>query len=130
MLMFQLDQTPAIQCAIDHPWIERLFRNIDGRDWSSLNVMLADDVVYERPGYAPLVGRDSVMNFYEEVRIIKTGQHTVHDVLANENKLSYYGHFAGTSKAGESLDVGFCDVCDVRDNLLKHRKTFFYVPAV
>lgn len=130
MLMQQLKQTPATQCANHHPWIDRLFRNIDGGDWASLNIMLSDDVVYERPGYSPLVGRDAVMNFYEKVRIIKSGRHSVHDVISDQDKMSYHGHFAGTSKAGELLDVGFCDVCEVQNNLLKHRKTFFYTPSV
>lgn len=111
-------------------WTQRLFDAIDGRDWPALEAMLDPDVVYERPGYDPLIGVKDVMHFYRDVRIIVSGRHHLQGVLKGAEVLNYHGHFTGTSRWGDPLDVAFCDVCRLNGELLRHRRTFFYVPAV
>lgn len=120
----------APRSAPGHPWVDRLFEAIDGRDWTALESMLDPTATYARPGYAPLVGAEQVMHFYRHVRIIRSGKHEVHGVIQGLNMLNYYGRFQGVAKDGRPLDVSFCDVCQINGGLLQHRRTFFFVPAI
>lgn len=116
--------------ASGHDWLDQLFMAIDGRDWHALEVMLDPAVTYERPGYAPLIGMERVMQFYRHERIIQSGRHEIKGMIEGHDGLSYFGRFRGKSKTGAPLDVSFCDFCSFKDDLLHHRRTFFYVPAI
>lgn len=111
-------------------WVSQLFDAIDGNDWSALVDMVSEDVCYERPGYDALQGKSAFMHFYEQVRMISSGKHTVNHVFVDGHHIIYSGSFQGQLRDGTSCQVEFCDVCQLDGDLLKHRKTFFYVPAV
>ncbi|MGI9279481.1 MAG: nuclear transport factor 2 family protein [Endozoicomonas sp.] len=111
-------------------WIEYFFQAIDSGNWDSLSLFLADEVIYERPGYSPLVGKKMVLDFYKNVRIIKTGTHIVKGFTYSDDMLSYHGSFTGESYNGDKLSVDYCDFCNIKNGLLHHRKTFFHVASV
>lgn len=113
-----------------HPFVRVLFEAIDSGDWPSLRRLCDQQVTYERPGYAPLIGITELMHFYTDVRIIREGRHHVESVAADGDALCYNGRFIGTTKGGQPIDIGFCDFCHLRDGKLLHRKTYFGVPAV
>lgn len=113
-----------------HAWVSRLFQAIDGCDWDALEAMLDPSVVYERPGYAPFEGAAALLHFYRHTRIIASGRHDVHGVLEDGDMLTNFGCFEGVSHDGGLLDVSFCDVCWLNGDLLRRRRTFFFVPAV
>jgi uncharacterized protein len=131
MTIAEVPSLPDASCAAPGSrWADRLFAAIDGRDWRALEALLDPNATYERPGYAPLVGAEEIMYFYRHVRIIRSGRHEVHGVIEGRNMLNHYGRFQGLAKDGTPLDVLFCDVCQVSSGLLRHRRTFFYVPAI
>lgn len=111
-------------------WVTTLFAAIDNRRWDDLEALASDQVCYERPGYDALVGKAAFMHFYQHVRIIKSGKHTVDGVIWRDDAIVYHGSFVGESHSGEALSVAFCDVCELDGNLLRTRKTYFYTPAV
>ncbi|MCV6603061.1 MAG: nuclear transport factor 2 family protein [Cohaesibacter sp.] len=126
----QNNNIASLEIPTDDPWISALFEAIDCNCWDALEQILAPDVVYERPGYAPLVGRDAVMNFYRHIRIIKSGIHKVQGFARQGKILSYYGNFKGISQSDEPLNVDFCDICKLDGDHLYYRKTFFHIAAV
>lgn len=107
-----------------------LFGAIDKMDWFRLRELLAPEVIYERPGYKPLIGLDQVMHFYRETRNVSIGSHIVERVAGDGSNLACHGRFNGMSKEPAPLVVEFCDFYVFSAGLLKYRKTFFYVPAV
>lgn len=107
-----------------------LFEAIDGRRWDALGAMLAADIVYERPGYPELRGRDAVLRFYRQERIIARGRHVITDIASQDSRVSCHGHFSGHSTSDVPLHVAFCDFYILRERTLAYRKTFFYVPAI
>ncbi|WP_229006496.1 nuclear transport factor 2 family protein [Roseibium aggregatum] len=115
--------------AADH-LVQKLFDCIDRKDWDGLAQHLHDDVTYERPGYEALVGKDAVLDFYNERRIIAAGVHSVEQVVAAHPHIACWGSFSGRSKEGDALKVRFADVYQLQNGQVWYRKTFFDSPAV
>ena len=105
-----------------------MFRAVDASDWDALDRFLHPDLVYDRPGLDPLVGKAAVSRFYREVRTLK-GRHTFDAVVVEGEHGACWGRFVGANKNGP-VDVQFADCYTFRDGLLWRRKSFFYVPVV
>lgn len=107
-----------------------MFECIDRQDWAGLSDCFHDDVVYERPGYQPFVGKRAVMEFYCQVRIIAEGRHAIKKVLCDGRDIACWGQFRGQAKDGRALSVGFSDVYQLEEGLIRFRRTFFDAAAV
>ena len=110
--------------------LQDLYRTIDARDWSALETLLHPDVVYERPGYDPLVGRERVMRFYREERVVASGQHDVYGVLRERDIAACWGRMRGTLRDGSAADVQFADVYSFESGAIRTRRSYFFSPAV
>jgi enamine deaminase RidA (YjgF/YER057c/UK114 family)/ketosteroid isomerase-like protein len=107
-----------------------MFADIDAARWERLSDHFTTDCIYERPGYEPLVGIDSLLGFYRDVRIIGSGAHKLTGVSATEGTGVAWGRFQGASRSGETLDERFCDVYAFRDGMICARTTYFFRPAI
>ena len=47
--------------------------------------VFTDDIIYERPGYEPLVGIERVIKFYRAERVIVSGRHYLENMVLNEH---------------------------------------------
>lgn len=110
--------------------VKRLFEYVDSRDWDGLSNAFCDDVVYERPGYAPLVGLASVLHFYREVRVILSGRHELENVVVDDGCGACWGRFVGTHRNGSGLCERFADVYTFERGKIKTRKSYFFRPAI
>lgn len=110
--------------------VSELFDIIDGAHWDDLDRVFTDDCVYERPGYPPLRGLDRLRQFYDQERIIAQGRHMVTRVVGDFDSAACWGSFAGVSRSGERLAEEFVDTYSIVDGRIRHRKTFFYRPAI
>ena len=61
--------------------IEALLTAIDNCDWDSLSKLLSDDTVYEVSGFPRFEGREAVMDYYENIRPIESGEHTINSIV-------------------------------------------------
>ena len=107
-----------------------LFRRVDGRNWNDLQESFSEEVVYERPGYEPLVGRERVMRFYREERVIAGGDHLLQQIVVDGESAACWGRFVGVHKNGSPIDEGFADVYTFDGDRIKTRRSYFYRPAV
>jgi uncharacterized protein len=110
--------------------VKRLFDYVDSRDWEGLSDAFCDDVVYERPGYAPLVGLDRVKHFYREERVIASGRHELEHVVVDDTSGACWGCFIGIHKNGADLAERFADVYTFERGKIKTRKSYFFRPAI
>lgn len=110
--------------------VRLMFANIDKADWPALEECFHPDATYERPGYDPLVGRDRLMQFYRYERAVASGQHTVDGSLTNGEDGAAWGRMAGTLKTGMSVTVQFAEVYRFEDGKIRHRRSYFFTPAV
>lgn len=110
--------------------VERLFEVVDSQQWDRLADVFHPNAVYERPGYKPLVGRDAVIDFYRNIRIISSGQHQLADCIEEGNVAACHGRFTGLSRTGEELDEQFADFYSFEDDLIRTRKSYFFRPAI
>lgn len=111
-------------------WVNEFFQCIDNREFSSILKLVANDIVYERPGFPTIKGKDNLLDFYTNKRSVVDGKHTVTNVISDVNFTAFSGFFSGRLKNNEFIELYFCDVCQFEGRLLKKRKTFFYSPMI
>lgn len=114
----------------DEAFVKDLFSCVDNSDWSGLQRHLHDDIVYERPGYEPLVGKAAVLKFYRQTRIVASGKHVVERVLSDGSNVACWGNFYGKAKDGRELRAGFVDVYRLKEGRIGFRRTYFDSPAM
>lgn len=110
--------------------VHEMFRIIDGRDFDRLREFCHEDIVYERPGYEPIVGMDELLHFYREVRIIASGEHQLAAVVLDDEHGACWGRFEGLHRNGSGLSVEFADTYVIEEGKIRRRKSFFFQPAV
>ena len=108
-------------------FIVSMFRAIDTRDWEALGRHFHPEMIYERPGFPVLEGRDAVLRFYAETRQIQ-GEHRAEGIAVDGEFGAHWGRFVGAKKDGTPVDVRYSDTYVFADGMLKHRKSYFFVP--
>jgi ketosteroid isomerase-like protein len=114
----------------DPALIARLFRCVDARAWDALTKVFAHNIVYERPGYPPLLGFQEVLHFYRELRVVASGEHHLHDIIIDEDRGACWGRFVGQHKDGSAIEEGFADVYTFKAGKITTRRTYFFRPAL
>ncbi len=109
--------------------LEAMFRVIDASDWENLGRYFHPDLVYERPGYPLLEGREANLHFYREIRKYR-GEHQFEQFVVEPDAGAAWGRFVGRKFDGTPLDLQFADCYRFKDGLLWRRKSFFFVPLV
>lgn len=111
--------------------VRRYYEFVDVGDVTGLLSLFAPDAVYHRPGYAPMVGRTEMADFYRGDRVIESGGHTLSHVTADNTGVAVHGEFAGVLKDGREVSLRFADFFTLRDDgLFSRRDTFFFAPMV
>jgi uncharacterized protein len=111
--------------------VRRMFAHIDAEDWDGLAGLLHPDVVYERPGYPALAGRDRVLHFYRAERQVAAGRHEVEGTLAGGGAAAAWGRMRGRLRDGTAVAVGFAEVYAIDpDGTIRHRRSYFFTAAV
>ena len=114
---------------MSHDLVRSMFRAVDARDWVGLGALFHPELRYDRPGFAPLLGREEVLRFYREVRTIH-GSHQLEAIVVEGDHGATWGRFVGATADGTALDLQFADCYGFRDGLLARRKSFFFVAQV
>jgi len=110
--------------------VRAYYEAVDRSDLDGLLALFAPDARYERPGYAALVGRAALSDFYRNVRVIAEGRHAIEGLVVGGDEVAVRGSFAGRARAGNDLSVRFADFCRYRNGLIVERRTYFDAPAV
>lgn len=108
--------------------IEAMFRAVDASDWDGMGRYIHPDVVYNRPGFPLLVGREAFLRFYREVRTLR-GEHRFEGFAVQADAGACWGRFVGAQGDGTPVDVEFADCYEFKDGLLWRRKSHFFVPV-
>lgn len=107
-----------------------LFGIIDSRRWDELGAFFHPEVVYQRPGYDPIVGVDRLLQFYRHERVIASGEHRLEAVVVQDGHAACWGRFVGVSRDGAPIDEAFADTYVLSDGRISARKSFFFRPAI
>jgi ketosteroid isomerase-like protein len=110
--------------------VRRYFAAVDANDFDRVLELFDDNVIYERPGYDPIEGKERLKRFFTSERVIANGAHDIQGVLAEGDRVSAWGEFEGTSRTGTQLREGWCDIYEFRDARIFRRRTYFFRPAV
>ncbi|MFT7835804.1 nuclear transport factor 2 family protein [Saccharothrix sp. BKS2] len=111
--------------------VRRYYERVDAGEVDGLLALFAPDVVYDRPGYPVMRGRDALAEFYGGQRVISSGTHTLEQVTAEESVVAVHGEFAGVLKDGSEAKLRFADFFTLAaDGLISRRITFFHAPVV
>lgn len=111
--------------------VHRYYSLVDDGDVQGVVGLFARDAVYRRPGYAPIIGQDGLDAFYRSERVIVSGCHTVHRLIAGLHEAAVEGEFRGRLKDGSEVDLRFADFFRLDKNLFFDvRNTYFFSPLV
>jgi steroid delta-isomerase len=107
------------------------YKLVDADDVEGLLDLFADDAVYDRPGYDPLVGMEALRMFYSSTRVIQSGTHAVTNLVVGENKIAAEGTFEGTLKNGAEVSLRWADFWTFgEDGKVTRRDSYFHTPVV
>ncbi|MEV5161088.1 nuclear transport factor 2 family protein [Streptomyces sp. NPDC053728] len=111
--------------------VHRYYALVDDGDVPGVVRLFSDRAVYERPGYAPIVGREGLDAFYRGQRVIDRGSHTVLRLVVGPQDAAVEGQFRGTLKDGSEVDLRFADFFRLGEHLLfEVRNTYFFSALV
>jgi ketosteroid isomerase-like protein len=108
--------------------IETLLGAIDNCDWEALSELLGDDTVYEVSGFPHFEGKHAVMNYYENIRPIDAGHHTIDSIVSEGDEAVCCGRFVGTKRDGNVVDVLFADKLQFVNFKIEKRRVYFCQP--
>jgi ketosteroid isomerase-like protein len=108
--------------------IKSMFRLIDAGRFTELHSTMAQEIVYERPGYRPRENLESVLHFYLCERQVEQGRHTIELVVGADDCAMAHGSFSGTTKSGLAIETKFSEVYQIRDGLVIFRRSYFFEP--
>lgn len=77
-----------------------------------------------------MVGRDAILDFYANERVIAHGRHVIDKVICEGNNVAVEGFFTGTLRKGPTVEVRFSDFFVFENGLISMRRTYFSVSAV
>ncbi len=111
--------------------VRHYYARVDAGDVEGVLDCFADDAIYHRPGYAPMVGREALATFYGGERVIADGEHVLDAVLVDGSGVAVRGRFVGTLKDGSAATVGFSDFWTLdEEHRASTRHSYFDTPAV
>lgn len=121
--------TPSRQTL--HDTVMAYYAAVDDARIEDLLDVFTDDVVYHRPGYEPLRGRDAMRAFYVDERVIVSGKHVIDHVVIDGAVVSVQGRFTGVLKDGSRRSVRFADFYRFDPSgRASERRTYFDAPSV
>ncbi len=112
--------------------VRQVYARVDAGDVEGLLDLFSDDVVYDRPGYPSLVGRDAFERFYRTARVIREGVHVPDSVVVDgDGRVAVQGRFTGVLKDGRAVDLRYADFFRAgADGRFDRRDTYFFSPMV
>ncbi|WP_337860140.1 nuclear transport factor 2 family protein [Ferroplasma sp.] len=105
--------------------VKKYYAAVDAGDLETLFSVFADDIVYKRPGYEPLVGMEKFQEFYKSNRVIKEGHHTLSNIVVKDPYVIVEGEFNGILKDGKKSHTTFVDVYTFSKGKATKRHTYF-----
>ena len=111
-------------------WVHNYYTTVDAGDAAATAALFSDDATYHRPGYSPLHGQE-IAEFYHGARVIKSGTHTLEEVIVNGLHAASRGNFKGVLKDGSEVHVGFADFFEFTpEGTIQNRVTYFFQASV
>lgn len=104
--------------------VRAYYEHVDDEEYEALFALFADSIVYERPGQDNIHGMDAFRQFYLEERPLTDGDHTIRDVVIEDDTAAVRGSFTGLQD-GTRVEFGFADflVFD-EETQISHRYTY------
>jgi ketosteroid isomerase-like protein len=102
-----------------------LLRSIDNNEWSVVEALLHPATEYEVSGYVPFKGRDTVLNYYKNVRPVSSGTHYIHSLLVEGDTGVCTGRFQAKTRDGKEMDVLFADVMTFENKKIRQRRVYY-----
>ncbi|MDQ3761703.1 MAG: nuclear transport factor 2 family protein [Actinomycetota bacterium] len=115
---------------MDDVRLRAMFATIDAVDWDALPQFFHAEIVYERPGFPPLCGLDRVLRFYHNERKIVRSTHHVEGTVVQDDLGAVWGRVGCVLTNGTETELGFADIYHFDRNLVRLRRTHFFVPGV
>lgn len=102
-----------------------LLRSIDSGDWNVVEALMHPAAEYEVSGYVPFKGRDTILNYYKNVRPVASGTHYIQSLLVEGESGVCTGRFQGKTRDGGEIDVLFADIMTFENKKIRQRRVYY-----
>lgn len=106
------------------------YDNVDNRSADDVVALFTPHATYRRPGYPEFVGRQALLNFYRNDRVIKSGHHDLERIVSQRDIAAVQGCFRGELRDGTPVEVRFVDIFRFDNGMIAERSTYFDAPRV
>ena len=106
------------------------YQRVDAGDVPGILQLFAENALYRRAGYEPIVGHYALRDFYLNQRVIRSGQHRVTKLVCDGADVAVQGTFAGTLHDGSVASLEFADFFRVENGVFAERTTYFFIALV
>lgn len=110
--------------------VRKMFTAIDGCRFEALKELMHPDAIYERPGYGAFSGIGQIVDFYQNKRVIRDGNHAILDFVSDGSSAMACGHFKGRKKDESAVDIHYAEIYRFHEGKICYRRSYFYTPAV
>jgi len=110
--------------------LRAVFGAIDAQDWDAMSAFFHPEVVYERPGTRTVRGVDDLMLFYRAERKVTRSAHHIEGTVVQDGRGAIWGRADCVLADGTHTTIGFADVFEFDEDLIRLRRSHFFVPGV
>ena len=100
---------------------QTLLGAIDAADWDGVANCFTPDAIYTPPAGPACRGRAAIRTYYESVRPIASGAHTLEDVMHSPARIVARGIFNGTTRQGITVAMDFVDMLEITAGRISNR---------
>ncbi len=104
-----------------HGFAQSLLGAIDAGDWNAVANCFAPDALYNPPSGSACRGREAIRAYYESIRPIASGRHTIQEVMHAPGRIVARGLFNGTTRQGAPVAMDFIDTMEIGHGLICSR---------
>ena len=110
--------------------IKLLLNAIDRQEWMVMEALLHPQTEFEVSHFIPFRGRDSVLNYFRNLRSMRKSDHLIEGVAIEGNHGICWGRFNAASQDGTEISVLFADVMQFEQNKIRKRRVYYCEPKV
>lgn len=112
--------------------VQGYYDALDRDDVDAALDFFAGEILYRRPGYAPITGLDGLRDYYTRDRKLAAGRHAIREIVVDGTSAAVHGMFEGELKDGGRTATGFAAFFrfdNSHERIVEHT-TYFFTPAV
>ena len=110
--------------------IKLLLNAIDRQEWMVMEALLHPQTEFQVSNFIPFRGRDSVLNYFRNLRSMRKSEHLIEGVAIEGNHGICWGRFMGTKPDNSETTFLFTIVLTFEDKKIRRWREYHCLPKL